>query len=285
MNKIPPQVIRFYGNTDYALECIALKQITFIHIEKLNDPFDLVFDFVTDFNDDYASLVDYIKKQHPSQLTLFEERITKQNWKKVVANLSKMAKTRDSLFVFSTCAVEEGNHPKDNLYMWVHYGNGHRGIAIEFNTTDLTASLKKQDVPDNEPPWWEMFYTKEIPKIKCEDIFEFFINAKPDQNILESYGPKLTEVINKRLHSKGEIWRKENEWRLVWKNDETKLKIHRHALPDNAIKAVYLGCSAKELRDNFIYETQCNFPSASVFLAKMRKGEYSLDFEKIYQGF
>ncbi len=32
--------MRFYGNVQYALECIALKQITFLHIDKLNDPFD-----------------------------------------------------------------------------------------------------------------------------------------------------------------------------------------------------------------------------------------------------
>lgn len=29
--KIPRHVIRFYGKTEYALECIALKQITFLH--------------------------------------------------------------------------------------------------------------------------------------------------------------------------------------------------------------------------------------------------------------
>jgi len=44
MNELPQHVIRFYGNTDYAIECIALKQITFVHIEKLNDPFDPVLD-------------------------------------------------------------------------------------------------------------------------------------------------------------------------------------------------------------------------------------------------
>ncbi|MBI3583092.1 MAG: DUF2971 domain-containing protein [Nitrospinae bacterium] len=285
MDEIPPQyVIRFYGNTNYALECIALKQIAFIHVEKLNDPFDLILDFVTDFNDDYASLVDYVQKHHPTQLTLFKERLPEQNCKELIAGWSKLAKRRESLFVFSTCAVEEGNHPRNNLYMWGHYGNGHRGVAIEFNTTALAKLLIKQDNPYSKSPWWKMNYTKEIPKIKCEDIFEFEINSEPDPNNLESYGPKLKCVIDKRIRSKGEIWKNENEWRLVWENDETKLKIHRYELPDNAITAVYLGCHAAEkeqLRNDFVYETQRNFPSASVFRAKMRKGEYALDFEKI----
>ena len=56
MNEIPEHVIRFYGNTDYALECIALKQITFLHVDKLNDPFDPVLDYITDFNNNYSAL-------------------------------------------------------------------------------------------------------------------------------------------------------------------------------------------------------------------------------------
>lgn len=39
MTQPPQHVIRFYGNIQYALECIGFKQITFLHIDKLNDPF------------------------------------------------------------------------------------------------------------------------------------------------------------------------------------------------------------------------------------------------------
>lgn len=283
--KIPQQVIRFYGKIDYALECISLKQITFLHLDKLNDPFDMVLENVTDFVDDYASLLACVQKHHSTQVTFFRERLPEQNWKEYVAEWSKEARDlRETMFVFSTCEVLEGNHPCDNLYMWGHYGNGHRGVAIEFNATALGESLMKQDAPDSQSPWWKMDYNQEIPKIKCEDIIEFLMNANPDTNNLESYGPKLSDVIRQRLHSKGKIWERENEWRLVFKNDETKLKFIRYDLPDNVIKAVYLGCRAAEqeqVQNDFVCETQRNFPSASVFLVKMRKGEYALDFEKI----
>ncbi len=283
--KIPQHVLRFYGKTDFALECIALKQITFLHVEKLNDPFDPVLDYVTDFNDNYASLLSHVQEHHPAQLAFFKDRLPEQNWKEIVVDWSKQAsEILETIFVFSTCGVIEGNHPRDNLYMWGHYGNGHRGIAIEFNAIVLGESLMKQDAPNSQSPWWKMDYNQEIPKIKCEDIIEFVMNAKPDTNNLESYGPKLTQVILQRLHAKGEVWERENEWRLVLKNDETKLKFCRHDLPDNAITAVYLGCCAAEqeqVRNDFVYETQRNFPSASIFWPKVRKGEYALDFEKI----
>ena len=284
-HKIPQQVIRFYGNTNYALECIALKQISFLHSDKLNDPFDPVLDYVTNFDDNYASLLSHIQEHNPAQLALFQEKLPEQNWREVVKNLSKLAsKMREMMFIFSTCEVIKGNSPRDNLYMWGHYGNGHRGIAIEFDTNALGESLIKQESLDIQSPWWKMDYIKEIPRIKCEDVIEFVLNANPDPINLESYGPKLTDIIFQRLHAKGEVWVNENEWRLTLSNDETKLKFCRHDLPDNSITAVYLGCRTAEKNqggNDFIYETQRNFPKASVFRAKMKKGEYALEFEKI----
>lgn len=285
MHEVPRHVIRFYSNTDYALESVALGQITFIHVEKLNDPFDPVLDSVTDFNDNYASLLAYVQTHHSAQLAYFEQNLPEKKWTEAVADLEKLAsEMRASMFVFSACEVREGNHPRDNLYMWGHYGNGHRGVAIEFNTAALAKSLIKQDDPNNQDHWWRIDYNKEIPKITCDDIYEFVMNANPDPNNVESYGPKLTRVIGQRLRSKGETWKSEHEWRLVCKNDATKLKICRSDLPGNAITAVYLGCRAAEqeqLRYDFVYETQCHFPTASVCRAYMRPGEYALDFKRI----
>lgn len=285
MHEMPQHVIRFYGNTDYALECIALKQITFVHVEKLNDPFDPVLDYVTDFNDNYAALLSHVHKHHSSQLESIKERLPEQKWKETVAGWSNSASAiRAKMFVFSTCAVREESHPRDNLYMWGHYGNGHRGVAIEFNTTALAESVIKQDDPNSESPWWEMEYAKEIPRINCEDIIEFVMNAQPNADNLEAYGPKLYSKILQKLRFKGEVWKSEDEWRLALGNDETKLKFLRHDIPSSAVTAVYLGCRAAEqeqLRNAFVYETRLHFPKANVFRANMRSGEYALDFEKI----
>ncbi len=285
IHEMPQYVIRFYGNTDYALECIALKQITFVHIEKLNDPFDPVLDYVTDFNDDYSVLLSHVRKHHSSQLESFKERLPGQKWRETAAGWSHLASAiRAKMFVFSTCAVKEESHPRDNLYMWGHYGNGHRGVAIEFNTSALAESVIRQDDPNSESPWWEMEYAKEIPRINCEDIVEFVMSAQPNAGNLEAYDPKLYSKIRQRLRFKGEVWKSEDEWRLALGNDETKLKILRHDILSNAVTAAYLGCRAAEqeqLRKAFVYEIQRHFPKAKVFRANMRSGEYALDFEKI----
>lgn len=279
--KIPPQhVIRFYGKTEYALECIALKQITFLHLDKLNDPFDPVLDYGTDFNDNYASLLVHVQNHHSTELGSFRERLPEEAWQAIVADWSRLAKEmRETMFVFSTCKVIEENHPRDNLYMWSHYGNGHRGVAIEFDTTVLAKSLREKDAPDGESPWWKMDYKKEIPKVKCEDIYEETMNPNSSPNNLKS--PLACRILQ-IIHSKGEVWERENEWRLIRESDGTKLKIHRYDIPDNAITAVYLGCRfAEQVCNDFVYETKRNFPNASVFRVKMRKSEYALDFERI----
>lgn len=285
IHEMPQNVIRFYGNTDYALECIALKQITFVHVEKFNDPFDPVLDYVTDFNDDYATLLSHVQEHHSSQFDFFKETLTERRWTETVADWSNLARaSRESMYVFSTCAVREGSHPRDSLYMWSHYGNGHRGVAIEFNTTALTELRIEQGVPKSEPRWWKMDYKKEIPRIKCEDIIEFVLNPQPNADNLESYGPKLASIMDQRLLSKGEVWKSEDEWRLVLENDETKLKIYRCNIPSSSVTAVYLGCRAAEqeqLRNAFVCETQRHYPNAGVFRANMRPGEYALDFERI----
>jgi hypothetical protein len=129
-----------------------------------------------------------------------------------------------------------------------------------------------------------MEYAKAIPRINCEDIIEFVINARPNADNFEAYGPKLYSKILQRLRFKGEIWKSEDEWRLALANDETKLKFLRHDIPSGAVTGVYLGCRAAEqeqLRNAFVYETQRQLRNANVFRANMRPGEYALDFEKI----
>jgi hypothetical protein len=283
-NETPQRVVRFFGNVNYALESISLKQITLIHIDKLNDPFDPVQVFFTDFNASYDSLLKYVHQFHYQHLPYFKEKLPEQNWKKVVTKwLDIDRRLQENLFVFSTCAVRQDSHPRDNLYMWGHYGNGHRGVAIEFDSMSLT-KLIKQDALNGESPWWEMKYTKDVPNIKCEDIVEGLLKAEKDPNGISSYFAKFLSVIGERLRSKAEIWKDENEWRLVKENDETKLKIIRNDIPDEAVAAVYLGCRAAEkeqLRRDFLYETQRHFPNANLFLARMRPGAYALDFEKV----
>ena len=148
--QVPCQVTRFYGNVDFATDVIANKQITFVHASLLNDPFDPYGFFETDFGDSYPNLLKHVREQHPSELPWFRARVTAESWGRTVIELKAyLRRLRDTTFVLSTCAEYPGVRAEHNLYMWGHYANGHRGIAIEFNTQALTEAVLEHHARHN----------------------------------------------------------------------------------------------------------------------------------------
>jgi len=268
LHRIPQRVVRFYGNPEYARESIVSKQIAFVNVSKFNDPFDPLplLDDATFFKDE-------------SSLLSLKEGVSEESWDKIVSEFFS------NWFVFCTHAVTNKKHPKDSLYMWGHYGDGHRGIAIEFSTSVLANRVSSEP---NQSPWLKMKYTNIVPKIKYGDISELLVNAPPnlDPDKLELYGPKLANLIHQRVCCKSKVWKSENEWRLVVEDDETgHEEVVKQGIPNDAIDAitaVYLGCmTSKQLQNEFLYETKKHFPKAKVFLAHKKPGEYALDFEEM----
>jgi len=96
---------------------------------------------------------------------------------------------------------------------------------------------------------------------------------------------ELAKTIRERLSLKSMVWEVEKEWRLMKQNDETKLKFQKVDLLDDTVTALYLGLHYKLIddykNDDFIFETQRNFPRAEMFKGKKRKGKFALDFERI----
>jgi Protein of unknown function (DUF2971). len=288
---LPQNVMRFYGNPQYAIDSIGFKEITFLHPDKLNDPFDPNFFFETDFNENYSSLYNYVQQCHLSDLQIFKSRLPEANWKRFVEQIeSYFNSLRNNAFVFSTSAVDQNIHPKDNLYMWGHYGNGHRSVAIEFDTNLLkkslwekTIKLNGEKIDDNEI-FFQIKYPVEMPNITCESIFQFIINDNENSDEEAWAATELGKIIQSRIISKSKGWEIENEWRfLMRRNDETNLKIQRLSLLDETISAIYLGCRINEdIKEDLISETKRGFPNANIFLGKRVKGAFVLEWEQLY---
>lgn len=285
----PNTVMRFYGNLEYAIQSIAFKEITFLHSDKLNDPFDPYFYFITDFNENYSTLIDFVQQRHAKDLRYFEDRLPQPNWDKLVEVMEDHFKSfLNSSFLFSTCAITKDKHPKDNLYMWSHYGNGHRGVAIEFDADLLSKSvLEKQKRLGNkdvniDEVLFEINYTTEVPKITGESIFQFVMNDTESSDEKAWERSDLAKIIKQIVRSKSLEWAIENEWRLMWHNDETKAKVQRVNIQSECVVAIYLGCLIdSNAKDNLISETKQNFPKAKIFDGKKAKGEFALGFEQL----
>lgn len=261
-----------------------------MHIDKLNDPFDPYLSFETDFSADYQTLIEYVQQYHEKDIHKFKDIFPKQNWDGFIKEWEIHSNNfRNSLFIFSTSAIIEENHPKDNLYMWSHYGNGLRGVAIEFDTALLSKAVLErykmlggQEVGINEI-FSKINYLNKIPKITCENISNFVINDTPITNENAWMKTQLANILMKRFSSKSIGWKIENEWRIMWHNDETRLKVQRVDMIDHTITALYLGLSYRlvdcQMCDDLILETKRNFPRAKIFKAIKGKRKSVLDFE------
>jgi len=287
MGETPNRVVRFYGNTDYAMQAIGFKEISFVRIDQLNDPFDPHIYFTTDFGDDYAALIDYVRQNHKEDFKIFSARLPEQNWKGFLTKITdRFASIRNSTFIFSTCAVSEKQHPKDNLYMWSHYGNGHRGVAIEFNTDLLAeAVISKEKTLNGERAqigtvWNEISYAATLPKLSCEVIYESIMTADKEFKVEAWRQSKFSEIMPLMLRTKSLVWKEENEWRLMWHNDETNLNIQRLTLLDDTIAGLYLGCRVSDsAKQNMTSQLKRSFPNAFIYDGKKFAGEFTIKFD------
>jgi hypothetical protein len=79
---------------------------------------------------------------------------------------------------------------------------------------------------------------------------------------------------------KNDVWKIENEWRLMWYNTDTRMKIYRCPIEADAIVKIVLGQSMGDTtREDFISEAKHNCPNANVLRAKKRFGDLALEFE------
>jgi len=222
----PKRVMRFYGNTDYALQSIGFREINFVHRDKLNDPFDPHFSFATDFGENYETLIDFVSRHHAKDLQDFMGRFPQEEWTKFIGKIETYFNSlRDNTFLFSTSAIREGSHPKDNLYLWGHYANGHRGVAIEFDTGLLTKAVLEKitkltgEDPNIDEVWSEVNYTDELSRITAKSIFQFVISDSQTPDTVAWDRTELANIIKLMVRSKSMEWKKEDEWRLMWLND------------------------------------------------------------------
>ncbi|MGO9755413.1 MAG: DUF2971 domain-containing protein [Roseiarcus sp.] len=282
---LPKHVVRFYGTVDFALDAIAHRQVTFVHTSKLNDPFDPYFFFETDFEGSYANLLKYVRKKHPDDERWFTRLVPSHSWEQTVAEIvDHCKKLRDHTYVLSTSAPQDGTHPKDNLYMRGHYGSGHRGVAIEFDPREIAKPLiqehkqqKGVELSESEV-WIKTQYAARLDPLICAHFLDFFRNER------DGGGGKteLEKHYDRASKTKSLVWKSENEWRLQWTTEDTKLKIHRSSISEKAISAVYIGESAsKSTEEDIAFEVKRKFPDAKVFKAQKQLGAFALNFKPL----
>ncbi len=153
---------------------------------------------------------------------------------------------------------------KDNLLMWSHYANSHKGVCIGYDKALLRDFIKN-------------FYSEFPPKTKYIDYFECRYKSDYPENIPSTEMGNPFEYF-KRLEIKFSGWEYEQEWRLAVNQNEP-LYQRTVQLPIDVIKEVYLGLRiSKANTSNILFELKKQNYKGKIFKAVQDENEFKLNF-------
>jgi hypothetical protein len=285
MRPPPARLTRFYSNIDFAKDVFQSQSITLIRVMLMNDPFDPYFEFLTDFEDRYSAILNWIAANHgPGEVRWFKQLMPYQSWRTFLQDVnSKNADFKKNTFIFCASAPLGELEPAHNLYMWGHYCAGHRGVAIEFDAEAVAASMIEQQMkihPDWEKDrklWTRMIYRDAIDHLTAGDLYEFL--KLPPEREPES---RFFRHLNTISRIKSTAWQSEQEWRLMWQNDQIEENIYKVPIQPGSIRRVIVGVRvADDVSADIAAACRSGFPDAEVVRASTRRGEFALDFRSM----
>lgn len=260
-SKEPEFLYRYRPLTGYAREdverILAHGQIRFSSPAHFNDPFDCKVSRVLDVpeatkeiwlrericREILACVVSRsgVCAQVPSNL---DEQV-EQRFQKLWACVDAIA--RDDLGEIQRSINYRGvlplSEPWDDILMWSHYADGHKGICLKFRR----CALKFPHGHLKSPPYQNAFYKPE--KVRYSEPY-------PAATLIQS---KPWEIYSDWLMTKSCHWSYEQEWRVIlqpektadsnqygWKApSEWNAAYGRRELPPDSLAEVIFGCEIK----------------------------------------
>ncbi|GEM_PF-2695481 len=162
-------------------------------------------------------------------------------------------------YLFVLCLSAEIRDPYDEVLMWSHYTEGHKGARLAIETACF------------RPPFFDMkqvCYSKDRPSFHIRDY---------------KFDPEKVQNETKRsMYTKSIAWRYENEYRLYFAADKCK-KINDLYFVDikpEALREVIIGCKAEERELSPAMELLMGerFKHVKVRKAKVADDSYRLDY-------
>jgi len=269
MSDCAHKILYKYANWDnkYHKRLITHNEIYFASAKQFNDPFDSNIPFRIDLRSDEDNLNvirQLIRTNNPlwndSQIEVEANNILKQeNWGKE-ENKAEAEKSRLQ-FMFEKNGIFSLSEVKDNILMWSHYSDSHRGFCIGFNVESLERFL---DDYSNHQGFPCVVY-----KIRYSRLFPILV---PGTDLLDS------KFIIDAFTIKADDWNYEKEWRYIL----TGTTSHKMLLGESIISEVILGCRMPEdNKEEIIKIVKGKNIKPKLFIAERSKDSFSLQFEEL----
>jgi len=157
----------------------------------------------------------------------------------------------------------------DNVVMWSHYAEQHKGAVIKLNCVDA--------VDDNLIIARPVVYSKDFPEyLSADDWVEGLAGLKDND---------VSKLAYDVAHIKHSDWAYEQEWRVHIpllpyepEGDGTSL----YNKDSSVFGALYLGCQIPEEEQEHLIEiAERNYPHMEIHRAVQSRSSFSLEFERI----
>lgn len=263
--ELPKYVYKYITwEKDYHKSIILENKIFFSSARKFNDPFDSTVPLRYDLGNEeqiFALYIEHIKRDRPD--------FTEDEVKKVAQHELRNNDIRDPEriqyninvqrdFAATKFGIFSVSTKMDNILLWSHYSNIHKGICIRFNCKKFQEFIETDCVKNGFIIYWNnVDYQNEYPTL---NPFDF--------DNIESY--------TKSLLIKSDDWKYESELRFILFDFPDKPII----MPDGIIDQIILGCKISKENENELIQI-AKKKNIELVQAVLKQNSFGLDFNKI----
>ncbi|RXJ50066.1 DUF2971 domain-containing protein [Gelidibacter gilvus] len=242
--QLPQYVYRMRTVNRYLFDTLINGEMWFSNPSDFNDPFDCDINMKIQ-NSSQEKIQNYFEKYLVKHFGIKElsgidkNRITREEFEKLINIVSKRVTQRKGVACFmSNC---------ENLLMWAHYANSHKGISLKFDILEDIEFFS---------PAKKVIYTRDYPEYD-------YLNDKND-------------FVNQMFFTKSEDWEYEGEVRIL------KDKNGNYQFNPNSLKEVIFGCKISDGDKKTLIKIIKNYyPNTKLIQAKKNESKFGLEFNEI----
>lgn len=263
-----------YGTTDSILKMLLSGTIRYSRPILFNDPYDVQFNLdMYIANEGNINNLKKIFEKKEKAVTRIEKNwfnwlTNKPNENQISFNqliesynydLNQLKEFLSNTFVFSL------TQSKDNLLMWAHYANYHKGVVVQFDFSKADPNILLN-----------VKYSKSLPLP--------FLKKDPIQQNNNYLNTCLTNLIS----VKSDEWAYEQEVRLVgnaYEDEEYKIPLKKDYcnLPfeKEIVKSIYLGYRMTIEEKILFHKIKKLYPSIKIYETHLKENDYGLEFSPL----
>lgn len=249
-------------NWNYTLEIILKNSVYFSAPKDFNDPYETQFRVELIDKNNINNFKKVVKKMVPKYHNMtnneaekdIQDTINKVGLFRIQEVWWELA-LKSHQFFSNKIGIYCLSASPDNMLMWGHYSDGHRGVCIEFDDSTENKIFSKSLVKVN--------YKDTLPLISLKDLLYFDYSISKSIAMLKVFSTKPKE------------WKYEKEWRLL----DVIRGSGVHKVGNNIISRVILGSSIDFKKKNKLIQIiKTKTPHIKIIQAMKDPDKFGLRF-------